>query len=305
MDAKSSAKGWGVQALAEFLGTAMFLYLAIGGADAVYGGVTEDSSSLGVAFAFGVALVVTAWAFFRISGAHFNPAITLSSLITGHITVPKAVLYFIAQILGAMLGVALVRGTTPSSGSIGQINELRNNESIARGFFLEFFLTSILCFVYHMIVHEKNRSTFMAALPYGLALFSCYLFATRYTNASINPARAFATSVVARSFSREHWIFWFGPFGGAILAAALHILFRFLDYDQYSAGIDAENQAQYLRAQAAVSGGDVHNVNYANNNANVNANVNANANANATYANNNYGPNDVTTTNTTTNVLPR
>lgn len=85
-----------------------------------------------------------------------------------------------------------------------------NGQSLARGFFLEFFLTAILCFVYHMVVHEKNRSTFMSALPYGLALFSCTLFAARYTNAAINPARAFATSVVARQFTRDHWIYWFG-----------------------------------------------------------------------------------------------
>ncbi|KAF9411872.1 hypothetical protein BGZ94_001213 [Podila epigama] len=251
-DNKNSARGWGIQALAEFVGTAMYLYLAVGGADAVTRGVAEGAGSLGTAFAFGIGLLVTAWAFFRISGAHFNPAITFSSLITGHITVPKAILYFISQLLGAMLGVAMARGTTPSSERIGQVNQLMNGQSIARGFFLEFFLTAILCFVYHMTVHEKNRSTFMAALPYGLAIFSCHLFATRYTNAAINPARAFATSVVARSFSREHWIYWFGPICGAILAAALHILFRYLDYDQVSAGIDAENHAQYLRAQSAV-----------------------------------------------------
>ncbi|KAG0204988.1 hypothetical protein BGX28_003238 [Mortierella sp. GBA30] len=237
MDYKSSARGWGIQTLAEFLGTAMFLYLAVGGADAVNGGAggAGDAGAswnyLGTAFAFGIGLVVTAWAFFRISGSHFNPAISLSSLITAHITVPQFVLYFIAQLLGGMLGVALARGTTPSTETIGQ----QNGESIARGFFLEFFLTAILCFVYHMTVHEKNRSTFMAALPYGFAIFSCYLFATRYTNAALNPARAFAT-----------------PFGGAILAAALHIFFRHMDYDRYSAGIDAENQAQYQRAQAAV-----------------------------------------------------
>ncbi|KAG0319553.1 hypothetical protein BG000_003838 [Podila horticola] len=254
-DPKNSARSWAIQSLAEFIGTAMYLYLAIGGADAVTRGQVIPGtlgSSLGQSFAFGIALVVTAWAFFRISGAHFNPAITLSSLITGHLTVPRAVLYFISQLLGAMLGVALARGTTPSGQQIGQVNQLMNGESIARGFFLEFFLTTILCFVYHMMVHEKNRSTFMAALPYGLTIFSCHLFATRYTNASINPARAFATSVAARDFAPEHWIFWFGPFCGAILAAALHILFRFLDYDTVNAGIDAENHAQYMRAQAAV-----------------------------------------------------
>ncbi|KAG0052073.1 hypothetical protein BGZ83_003006 [Gryganskiella cystojenkinii] len=291
----SSAKGWGIQALSEFIGTAMFLYLAIGGADAVTRGVGEGYGTLGTAFAFGISLMVTAWAFFRISGSHFNPAITLSSLITGHITVPQAVIYFISQILGAMVGVAMTRATTPSDESIGQINALYNGESIARGFFLEFFLTAILCFVYHMTVHEKNRSTFMAALPYGFALFACHLFATRYTNASINPARAFATSVVARSFSPNHWIFWFGPFGGAILASALHILFRFLDYDQHSAGIDAENQAQYLRAQAAVNGEHTTTTTYSNNNNINNNNIN----------NNHHFGNGPTSTTTTTNVLPR
>ena len=125
MDTKSSAKGWAIQSLAEFLGTAMFLYLAVGGADAVtQGAVSGGSGTLGIAFAFGIAMIVTAWAFFRISGAHFNPAITLSSLITGHITVPKSILYFISQILGAMLGVALARGTTPSTETIQQVNRL-------------------------------------------------------------------------------------------------------------------------------------------------------------------------------------
>ncbi|KAF9324122.1 hypothetical protein BG006_000858, partial [Podila minutissima] len=206
------AKSWGIQALAEFIGTAMFMYLAIGGAHAVTHGAPQGLGFvlLGNAFAFGIALVVTAWAFFRISGSHFNPAITLSSLITGHINVPRAVLYFVSQLLGAMLGVALVRGTIPSNEYIGQVNAITHGESRARAFFLEFFLTTILCFVYHMIVHEKNRSTFMAALPYGFTIFSCHLFANRYTGASINPARAFATSVAARNFSSDHWIFWFG-----------------------------------------------------------------------------------------------
>jgi len=179
--------------------------------------------------------------------------VSLSSLITGHLTVPKFVLYFVSQLLGAMLGVALAKGTTPSSERILQVNSLRNGETLARGFFLEFFLTMILCFVYHMVVHEKNRSTFMSALPYGLTMFSCHLFATRYTNAAINPARAFATSVVATEFTQDHWIYWIGPMFGGILAAALHIMFCYLDYDLYTPGIDAENQAQYVRAKASAA----------------------------------------------------
>ncbi|KAG9069888.1 hypothetical protein KI688_009213 [Linnemannia hyalina] len=284
MRSHGSAKGWAIQSLAELIGTAMYMYLAIGGADAVNRATNGQSGALGQAFAFGIALIVTAWAFFRISGAHFNPAISFSSLITGHLNIPKFVMYFIAQILGAMLGIALVRGTTPSSETIGQVNELANGQGIARGFFLEFFLTTILCFVYHMIVHEKNRSTFMSALPYGLAIFSCHLFAYRYTTAAINPARAFGTSVVARWFSRDHWIFWFGPLCGAILAASLHILFRYLDFDYYSAGIDAENQAQYQRAQNAVNGTKQTNTS-PNNGGHYDQNVNYSDN-NASYNNN-------------------
>ncbi|KAF9898037.1 hypothetical protein BX616_004573, partial [Lobosporangium transversale] len=210
-DHRSSIKGWIVQSIGEFLGTAMFLYLAVGAADAITLGVGYGANILGSAIAFGVSLMCISWAFFRISGSHFNPAISLSSLITGHLKLPQFFIYFIAQLLGAMVGIALARGTTPSSQYFGYSkNELYYGESIARGFFLEMFLTTILCFVYHMIVHEKNRSTFMSAFPYGLTLMACHLFATRYTNAAINPARAFGTSVVARSFSRDHWIYWFG-----------------------------------------------------------------------------------------------
>ncbi|KAF9126650.1 hypothetical protein BGW39_006464 [Mortierella sp. 14UC] len=165
---KSPAKGWVIQSLAEFIGTAMFMYLGVGGADAVANDIGEDNGYLAKAFAFGIGLAITAWGFFRISGSHFNPA---------------GVFQFDYRILDGA-------------------------QFFARGFFLESFLTMILCFVYHMVVHEKNPSTFMSAFLYGLTLFSCHLFATRYTNTAINPARAFATSVVARGFTRDHWIFW-------------------------------------------------------------------------------------------------
>ncbi|KAF9127644.1 hypothetical protein BGW39_005710 [Mortierella sp. 14UC] len=296
MSSHGSAKGWAIQSIAELIGTAMYMYLAIGGADAVSRATNGQSGGLGQAFAFGIALIVTAWAFFRISGAHFNPAISFSSLITGHLNIPRFIMYFISQILGAMLGVALARGTTPSSENIGQVNELANGQGIARGFFLE-FLTAILCFVYHIIVHEKNRSTFMSTFPYGLAIFSCHLFASHYTNAAINPARAFGTSVVARWFSRDHWIIWFGPLCGAILAAGLHILFRYMDFDYHSTGIDAENQARYQRAQAAVNGTQQTSTTYTNNNNSGYYDQSVN------YSNNNnaHGGQHYSTTTTTTN----
>ncbi|KAF9922138.1 hypothetical protein FBU30_007788 [Linnemannia zychae] len=242
---------WYIPAIAEFIGTAMFLYLAVGGADAVSRGTSEGSGVLGIAFAFGMGLMVTAWAFGRISGALFNPAITLACLITGILSIPKAIMFFICQLLGACLGVAMAHGNTPNNVRIGVINYLQNGESLARGFFLEFWLTCILCFVYLMTTEERSKSSFMAPLPIGFTLFSCHLFATRYTNASINPARAFATSLVSRYFTRDHWIYWIGPFGGAIVAAGMYIFFCYFDFDI----VAAANKAQH-RAEVAAGPGE-------------------------------------------------
>ncbi|KAF9313941.1 hypothetical protein BG003_004669 [Podila horticola] len=245
----SNLQRWYIPAIGELIGTAMFLYLAVGGADAVSRGASEGTAILGVAFSFGVGLMVTAWGFGRISGAHFNPAITLANLIVVT-SIPKAILYFICQLLGALLGVAMARGVTPKTEALGQINHLMNGESIAKGFFLEFWLTCILCFVYLMTTEERNRSAPMAPLPIGFTLFSCHLFACRYTNASINPARAFATSVVSHHFTPNQWIYWLGPLGGGVMAAALYIFFCYFDFDI----VTAANKAK-LRAEAAAPPG--------------------------------------------------
>lgn len=82
------------------------------------------SGVLGAAFAYGMGLMVTAWAFGRISGAHFNPAITLACLIAGNLRVTKAIMYLICQLLGACLGVVMARGTTPNNADVASINYL-------------------------------------------------------------------------------------------------------------------------------------------------------------------------------------
>ncbi|KAF9439332.1 hypothetical protein BGZ76_003862 [Entomortierella beljakovae] len=240
-----------VQSIGEFFGTAMYLYLAIGGADTVtrglgYGGI----AILGTSFAFGISLMVVCWGFFRISGGHFNPAVSLMACITGNLTVVKFICYFFAQILGALLGVGLARGTTSRNEQILNVNYIMNDQSIARAFFLEFWLSMIVCLVYYMCVYEKNIGTFMAAFPYGLAMFNCHLFATRYTNAALNPARAFATSVVAHSFSREFWVFWFAPLCGGMVAALIGIGYRYIDYEKYTLYMEANVRDQKLRAKA-------------------------------------------------------
>ena len=102
----------------------MFMYISVGGADAVINDIGDNKGYLAKAFSFSIGIAATAWGFFRISRSHFNPVVSFSSLIAGYLTVPKFVLYFVPQLLGAMLGVALVRRTTPSTDMIIQVNSL-------------------------------------------------------------------------------------------------------------------------------------------------------------------------------------
>lgn len=139
-----------------------------------------------------------------------------------------------------------------------------------------------------MTTEERNKFSFIAPLPIGFTLFSCHLFAVRYTNSSINPARAFATSLVSREFTKSHWIYWIGmptskrtferrclyqgwgtlwkvllarnliasicslgPFTGGITAAALYIFFCYFDFDI----VTAANKAQH-RAEVAAGPGE-------------------------------------------------
>ncbi|KAG0248186.1 hypothetical protein BG011_000373 [Mortierella polycephala] len=95
-----------------------------------------------------------------------------------------------------------------------------------------------------MTNEERNKSSFMAPLPIGFTIFSCHLFGTRYTNTSINPARAFATSLVSRDFTYEHWIYWIGPLGGGIVAAALYIFFCYFGFDTVPGAYKARSRVE-------------------------------------------------------------
>jgi aquaporin related protein len=119
---------------------------------------------------------------------------------------------------------------------------LSADTNVARGLFIEMFLTALLVFTIFMLAAEKHRATFIAPIGIGLALFIAHLAGTRFTGGSsaicswqswslhkpfadtqlatagMNPARAFAPAVVNGSFPGYHWIYWIGPILGAVLA---------------------------------------------------------------------------------------
>lgn len=111
--------------------------------------------------------------------------------------------------------------------------------SVAQGLFIEVFLTAQLVFVVYLLAVEKHRATYIAPLGIGLSLFMCHMVGVPLTGTSVNPARSFGPAVV-EGFVGYHWIYWVGPFLGALLAWALFKLLTVLNYGTSNKGQDED-----------------------------------------------------------------
>ncbi|KAB5572521.1 aquaporin-like protein [Coniochaeta sp. 2T2.1] len=240
-----------IAALAEFVGTFMFLFMsfagqlmAVGQATSFAGGQDRTNSSetvLIIALAYGISLLVSVWAFYRISGGLFNPVVTLAFALCGKIHGHRALILFPTQLVASMVAGGLASGLFPPP--ISWVNTtLAPGVSIVRGLFIEMFLTSAFVFVILMLAGEKSKDTFIAPIGIGLALFAAEIAGVYYTGGSLNPARSFGPAVASRSFPGYHWIYWLGPLLGALLASAFYYLVKFLRYEDVNPGQDSNRE---------------------------------------------------------------
>lgn len=165
----------------EFIGTILFLWFAFAGTQVAAmvsttpnGGIdsaTMDPQRLMyIALSFGMSLLVVVWAFYRISGGLFNPAVTLGLCMSGAVPWLRGLCLLPVQILGGIVAAALVSCMFPGPLSLFQ-TRLSAGTSVAQGVFIEMFLTALLVFVILMLAAEKHYATFMAPIPIGVALF--------------------------------------------------------------------------------------------------------------------------------------
>ena len=165
----------------EFIGTVLFLWFAFAGTQvaamvsSTQGGSAASATMdpqrlLYIALSFGMSLLAVVWAFYRISGGLFNPAVTLGLCIAGAVPWFRGLCLLPAQMLGGIVAAALVTCMFPGPMSVFQ-TRLTAGTSIAQGVFIEMFLTSLLVFVILMLAAEKHHATFMAPIPIGIALF--------------------------------------------------------------------------------------------------------------------------------------
>ncbi|KAF2417432.1 aquaporin-like protein [Tothia fuscella] len=240
--------------LAEFAGTFMFLFIAFAATQVANAGApaTEDNSLsqypnssnlLYISLAFGFSLAVNAWAFFRISGGLFNPAVTLGLYLIGAIKPVRAFLVFIAQMVAAIAAAGVVAGLFP--GDLNVATTLAGGTTIAQGLFIEMFLTAELVFVIFMLAAEKHKATFLAPVGIGLALFVSEMTGVYFTGGSLNPARSFGPACITQ-FPGYHWIYWLGPCMGALLAVGFYELMKFGEYETVNPAQDFDDHEAQL-----------------------------------------------------------
>ena len=134
---------------------------------------------------------------------------TLALLLTGAIGCLRAVALFFAQIAGSIAASALVIGLFPAKFNVQ--TTLSDETSLAHGIFIEAFLTAELVFTILMLAKEKHRSTFIAPVGIGLALFIAELVGVYYTGGSLNPARSLGPAIVGNTWDGNQWVYCKSP----------------------------------------------------------------------------------------------
>ncbi|MCW2493413.1 MAG: aquaporin [Frankiales bacterium] len=216
------------KALAESLGTFLLVFLAVG--SAVFG--INKVGAAGVAFAFGLVLLALAYSIGPVSGCHVNPAVTLAVLLRRGITVAEAGAYWLAQVVGAVVGGAVLKLMTSSFGEVTDqtgalgTNDWGNTISGAGAFVLEIILTFVLVFVV-LLVTGRAAAPGFAGLAIGLVLTVVHLVGVPLDGTSVNPARSFGPAIFAGSHAMSHvWLFIIAPLIGGLLAALVAPLFE-------------------------------------------------------------------------------
>ncbi len=203
--------------LAEFLGTFILVFFGSMGILAV-GGAAGAAEIVAIAFAFGLALLAGIWALGHVSGAHFNPAVTLAMVLDGRTSVADAIGYWIAQFAGAGVASLVILAADSREAVDGTVTRY---SSLSTGILMEIVLTTVFVLV---ILSVTRRGGNHAPAAIGLTLVGVHLAGIPHSGASVNPARSFGPAVVAGDVS-ELWVYIVFPLVGAVVAWALFRLF--------------------------------------------------------------------------------
>jgi MIP family channel proteins len=188
-----------------------------------------------IALAHGLALSIAVNNFGGISGAHFNPAVTLGMLVTGRIKPALAILYIVAQLLGASIAALTCRDVFPmeaiNAGMLG-IPLPAAWASTGTIFCVEFVLTFLLVTsIFGTAIDERGKTVKIGGFGIGLTVAFDILAGGPITGASMNPARSFGPALVMGHWE-WHWLYWVAPVLGGMAAALFYHAFLLITPDK-------------------------------------------------------------------------
>ena len=217
--------------LCEFIGTAVLVLFGCGSA-AIAGGIL---GTLGIALAFGLSIVAMAYVIGNISGCHINPAVSLAMLINKKMTVKEFCFYVIAQVLGAIAGIAILYAIIACSGlevaevglganGYGEASAVELN--LLGAIIVEVILTCVFIYTILGVTSDENKGS-VAGIVIGLTLTFVHIMGIPLTGTSVNPARSLAPAIfLGGTALKQVWVFIVAPFIGSAIAA---ILFKVLN----------------------------------------------------------------------------
>lgn len=204
--------------LAEAIGTCVLVLIGCGTAALI--GCDVTGGYLATAFAFGLSIVAMAYSIGNVSGCHVNPAVSLAMFMSGKLSKKDFSGYVVAQVLGAIVGAALIAVIIGRNSGLGCNGLYEGN--IAKSLLVEVALTFI--FVLAILgVTSKVENSSVAGLVIGLTLTLVHILGIGLTGTSVNPARSLGPALLVGGESLAVvWVFIIAPLAGAALAAVCY-----------------------------------------------------------------------------------
>lgn len=202
---------------AEFLGTFILVFAGTGAivVNEISGGVIGHA---GIALTFGLVVAAMIYTFGDASGAHLNPAVSISFVIAGRLPAKDLFGYIVSQMLGALSASGVMKLLFPTSTSLGMTLP---SGDVSQSFFLEIILTAILMLTILSVSHGAKEKGITAAIAIGSVVGLEAMFAGPICGASMNPARSLGPALVSWNFNHI-WLYPVATIIGAIIAIPLY-----------------------------------------------------------------------------------
>ncbi len=201
---------------AELIGT--YALVTAGCGAIMVNAQTAALTHLGIALTFGLIITVMIAATGHISGAHFNPAVTIAFAVTRHFPAREVVYYVAAQVAGAILGAVTLRLLL---GDVASLGVTRPSGALLQSFWLEILLSAVLMFVIIAVATDTKAIGAPAALAIGFTVALDAMWGGPISGASMNPARSVGPALVAGVWEHQ-WLYLLAPVLGAIIGAMLY-----------------------------------------------------------------------------------